>query len=68
MVDVPAVTPVTVPPTTVALPLLLLHTPPEVASFRVVVRPVQTEAVAGVIAAGALLTVATVVAEQPAIV
>jgi len=60
------VTPVTVPPTTVALPLLLAQTPPDVASVRLVVPPVHTVAVAGEIPTGAEFTVATVVAEQPA--
>ena len=66
MVAVPAIAPVTVPPTTVALPLLLAQTPPVVASVSIVVLPVHTEAVAGVIATGAEFTVATVVTEQPA--
>ena len=65
MVAVPAVTPVTVPLTTVALALLLLHTPPAVASERVVVLPVQTVAVAGVIATGAVFTETTIVLMQP---
>jgi hypothetical protein len=35
MVSIPAETPVTVPPTTVAVALLLLHTPPVTASVKV---------------------------------
>ena len=44
IVAVPTVLPVTtpVPVPTVALPLLLLHTPPDVASVKLVVPPVQT--------------------------
>jgi len=59
------VTPVTVPPTTVALPLLLVQTPPDVASVRLVVLPVQTVAVAGEIPTGAEFTVTILTALQP---
>ena len=38
----PAVTPVTVPPVTVALPLLLLHMPPVATSVRVTGSPTHT--------------------------
>src|ERR1035437_9634616 len=53
IVDVPAATPVTTPaPETVTfVVLLLLHTPPAVASLKVVVEPLQT-LVAPAIAAG----------------
>ena len=66
MVDVPAVTPVTIPDPepTVALALLLLHVPVPVASLSVVVRPTQTFMVP-VIAAGNGLIVTTVVLIQP---
>src|SRR5664279_3662476 len=43
MVAVPAATPVTIPPLTVAIAaLLVLHTPPDVASDRVIAEPLQT--------------------------
>ena len=43
MFAVPELTPVTFPePSTVALPLLLLHMPPGVASVKLVINPVQT--------------------------
>ena len=43
MVAVPAATPVTIPPLTVAIAaLLVLHTPPDVASDRVIDVPAQT--------------------------
>jgi len=43
MLTVPAVTPVTIPvEPTVALPLLALHVPPEVASVNVIVEPTHT--------------------------
>ena len=68
IVAVPAVRPVTTPPETLATAgALLLHMPPEVASVNVTVPPVQTVAPAGDIAAGAALTVATVITEQPEI-
>ena len=44
MVDVPADTPVTTPPDTVASALLLLHVPPGAASVRVIVDPIHTPA------------------------
>ena len=69
MVDVPAATPVTTPPATVATAVLvLLHTPPPVASVSVIVLPEHTTGAAGNIATGAVFTVATVVAEHPAFV
>ena len=66
MVDVPAVTPVTIPlvEPTVALAFELLQVPPLVASARVVVRPAQT-LVVPVIAAGNGLTSILVVDIQP---
>ena len=42
MVSIPAVTPVTIPPTTVADPLLLLHVPPVITSDKVSVEPTHT--------------------------
>ena len=42
IVSIPAVTPVTIPPATVALPLLALHVPPGAASVSVRVVPVHT--------------------------
>jgi hypothetical protein len=68
MVAVPAVTPLTTPEedTVARAVLLLLHTPPEVASARVVVAPVQTfTAVEGVIvpAPAVTLTVAEYAAQ-----
>ena len=58
-----------VPPETVAMPVaLLLHIPPDVASVNVIELPVHTCGFAGKIAPGAVFTVATVVAEHPAIV
>src|ERR1019366_4639131 len=39
MVSVPPETPVTIPPVTVAVALLLLHTPPVVVSVKVIVAP-----------------------------
>ncbi len=46
MTAVPAVTPVTTPPTTVAMPVLpLVQVPPAVASANVVVEPTHTVAV-----------------------
>ena len=66
MVDVPAVTPVTIPEPepTVALALLLLQMPVPVASLIVVVRPTHTFMVP-VIAAGSGLIVTTVILIQP---
>ena len=58
MVTVPAVTPVTTPepdPTVAMVISLLLHTPPEVASLNVVVRPGHT-LVVPVIDGNALIT------------
>jgi hypothetical protein len=69
IVSMPAVTPVTTPaPLTVAFALLLDHTPPVVASVRLMVLPVQTVEVAGTMATGAVLTVTISVAEQVPIV
>ncbi len=65
----PAATPVTIPEegSIVAKALLpLLHAPPVMASDNVVETNVQTDAEAGVIAVGVALTVADLVAEQPA--
>ncbi len=54
-----------VPAPTVATPgLLLVHAPPPLASFSVVLAPTQTPVVP-VIAAGNGLTVSTLVAKQP---
>ena len=66
IIDVPAVTPVTIPvdDPTVALPLLLLHVPPAGVEFNVVVRPTQTFNVP-VIAVGFGFTVTTAVLIQP---
>ena len=66
MMLLPAVTPVTLPDVelTVALPLLLVHVPPVMASLSVVLRVVQT-LVIPVIAAGTGLTVNDVVFIQP---
>ena len=65
MVAVPAATPVTVPPLTLATPaLLVLHVPPLVASLNEVVRPAHTDMVP-VIAAGTGFTSTMVVAIQP---
>ena len=51
MLGVPAVTPVTTPPATVASAvLLLLHAPPLVASLSAVVKPVHTIAVPAIAA------------------
>jgi len=65
IVAVPALAPVTVPLTTVALVLPLVHTPPLVASVNTVVVPWQMTAVKGLIATGALLTVTGLVTKQP---
>src|ERR1035437_9147041 len=66
IVDVPAATPVTTPvPETVAFAvLLLLHTPPAVASLKVVVEPLQT-LVAPAIAAGEGVIVTTTLPSVP---
>ena len=42
IVSIPEDTPVTNPPDTMALPLVVLHKPPEEASAKVIVEPVQT--------------------------
>ncbi len=70
IVDVPppTATPVTTPvdPTTVALPLLLVHVPPTVIEFNVVVNPTHIpKPGVAVIAAGLLFTVTIAVARQP---
>ena len=68
MIVVPVATLVTVPfnePTVAAAVLLLLHTPPPMASLSVVVSFVQTEG-APIIPVGERLTVIVVVALQPA--
>ena len=66
MVAVPALTPVTTPPETVATPVeLLLQVPPGVPSDRVAVVPTQmVTAPAGVMAAGAALIVIVFVTKQ----
>jgi hypothetical protein len=63
---VPTPAPVTVPPITVAIaPLLLLHTPPGVASVSTVVPPKQTDTgVPGLIATGVVFTVTVDVVVQ----
>ena len=62
---VPALAPVTVPLTTVAAVLLLVHVPPVVPSVRLVVLPTQMLAVNGLIATGAVFTVIVFVVIQP---
>ena len=64
MVDVPADTPPTVPPLTVATPVLvLLHMPPVAPSLNAVVEPAHTVAVPVMVpATGNGLTVTTCVA------
>ena len=57
MVETPAVIPFTVPLTTVASVLLLLQTPPLVASVSTVLLPTHTTELVGLIAAGELVTV-----------
>ena len=42
MVSPPAETPVTTPPTTVALALPVLHEPPKVPSVKVMIEPIHT--------------------------
>ena len=61
MMAVPAVAPVTVPFTTVAFVLLLVHVPPLVASVRCVLLPTQMLDASGVIATGAVFTVTPLV-------
>jgi hypothetical protein len=64
-VAVPAVIPVTFPKaSTDTSPSRLLHTPPDIASERVVMPPSQTVS-APAIAAGAGFTVSTIVLKQP---
>ena len=65
IVAVPALAPVTVPFTTVALVLPLVHVPPVVASVRLTVLPTQMLAVNGEIATGAVFTVIVFVVIQP---
>ena len=62
MVNVPAATPVTTPVVLIVATevLLLLHVPPAVASVKLVVNPIHTDAVP-VMVAGKGLTVAVVV-------
>ena len=64
---VPAVIPETIPVVepTVALPLLLLHKPPDTKLLRVVVDPVQTD-VAPIRPEGSGLTVTTWISVHPA--
>ena len=59
--SVPAATPVTTPPTTVALVLLALQVPPDVASVNVAVLPIHIAVAAGDIGAGLVLTVTSFV-------
>ena len=60
---VPAKTPVTTPPVTIAVALLLLHTPPAAASLSVITDPAHTpEGPVMVPALGEELTVTNVVA------
>ena len=68
IVTLPALTPVTVPVLlTVATAVLpLVHVPPPVALLKVVVAPSHTELDNGDIAAGVIVTVTSLVTEQPA--
>ena len=61
---VPALAPLTVPFTTVALDEPLVHAPPDTPSVRTVLLPTRITAVNGLIATGALLTVTACFAEQ----
>ena len=66
IIDVPALTPVTIPEAepTDALALLLVHVPPVIRSLSIIVDPGQTFKVP-VIAGGTASTVTTKVAVQP---
>ena len=64
MKAVPEAAPLTMPPATVAAPLLLLHAPPEVASVNVTVPPMQILADVGDIAAGPATTVTVFVVKH----
>ena len=69
IVTLPGATPVTVPvaePIVATKVLLLLHTPPNVASLRFDVEPTHTDDDKGDMATGVILTVTSFVAEQPA--
>ena len=69
MVDVPAVTPVTIPlddPIVATAVLPLLHAPPEVPLVNVVVLPMHTESVPPILA-GSAYTVTILVAAQPVV-
>ena len=61
---VPALAPVTVPLTTVALELPLVQVPPDTPSVSTVLLPTQSTAVKGLIEDGELFTVTVAVAEQ----
>jgi hypothetical protein len=65
MVSIPPVTPVTMPPATVAEALLLLHVPPATASVRVIVEPMHTLEGPVILPAFDGLTVTVRVALQP---
>ena len=65
IVTLPAVTPVTTPPETVALPLLALHVPPDTPSVRVIFAPVLTVDAPEIVPAVAALTVTTAITELP---
>jgi hypothetical protein len=64
---VPAATPVTTPPATLAVPgARLLQVPPPDDSVKVTVLPIHTDALEGDKAAGVVRTVTDFVAAQPA--
>ena len=65
MITVPAATPVTTPPETVAFELLALHTPPPVASVRVIWAPVFTLDTPAIVPAEPVLTVISLVTKHP---
>ena len=69
IIVVPAATPVTIAfsdPTVAAALLLLLHTPPAIASLSVVVKPAHTVAVPVTDAGSASIVTVVVVAHPPA--
>ena len=61
MVTVPALTPVTDPPETIALPLLASHAPPATASVNVIFDPTVTEDGPVIVPADVAFTVTTIV-------
>ncbi len=66
MVAVPALTPLTTPPATLAVPAaLLVHVPPLTELVKVVVPPTHTGEEDGESAEGVMLTVIFFVAAQP---